>query len=483
MILIASITYGPYNNLQYPDSVLQTALLVQRDISVDIPISHILLPGVNLTASWFWDRNYSLDNVSSIPTLFYYGYRRFELDLWWDNDTSSFQLCPEQIVPSISDNSTSLVTTTVTSLKSTVLPTSTSFFNVTLTSTMTSVAPYPSATLDPSEPMSLANNYTCAPAANLQLLLDAIQYLMVQTDSALKQAGLFLLILNLHALPSVGPANTTIDLSISSNQSLSDQVNATLGSWLYSPTNLASERQNINASFLLNPQYPILNITAYYTLDFNNVTNTASTPDGWPSTKHLFDLNGRRFLAGFGNINLSPNTYDISQDTSLIFPPGTFGGADQLISSTSITNSLDSCSGPAGVIFGPTGVEDFNSTDIGGNITFATSENPSFSALSYNDIQNIVTCGLSPIVDSPLQNTTSGLMSPYTDMAGTIWSWKSPSQPENVTIPTNGTSDVFACAAMFNDTGKWVVLDCSTQLQTACRINNTLYEVNLCSET
>src|SRR5271156_5080402 len=131
--LIASITYGPYNNLQYPDSILQEALLVQRDISLDIPISHILLPGVNLTASWFWDREYSLDNVTSVTSLFYYGYRRFGLDLWWNNDTSSFQLCPEQLVPNVSDNSTRLVTTTITSLESTVLPTSTSFFNITMT--------------------------------------------------------------------------------------------------------------------------------------------------------------------------------------------------------------------------------------------------------------------------------------------------------------------------------------------------------------
>jgi hypothetical protein len=44
-------------------------------------------------------------------------------------------------------------------------------------------------------------------------------------------------------------------------------------------------------------------------------------------------------------------------------------------------------------------------------------------------------------------------------------------------LPLNGTENVVACAALLADTGKWVVLDCNTELSLACRVNNQAYEV------
>jgi hypothetical protein len=470
-------SFGPYNDLLYPNSTLQAALLVQRDISLDVPISHILLPGINLTSSWFWTKQYTVENISAITDLFSMGYRRFELDLWWNNATASFQLCPEQIVTNTTTNSTHVMTTTFTQETATILSTSTSFFNVTVTRTIMA-SPTPSATaLNLTEPILLPNNYTCAPGADFQAVLDTITSILIGTDNQLKLAGLFILVLNLHTLPLLS-SNSSTDLSVPFQQSLSDQINTTLGDWLYTPQELTSERQNVNASFLADTANPIIDIPAYYQLIFNNVTGTASTPNGWPSTRHLFEIQGRRLLIGFGSIDMSPMTYDISQDTSIIFPPATFGGQDQLIPSSSIADNSESCIGPQGVVFGASGMEDFNSTSPTGNKTFALSEDPSPSnAPSYASLQGIVNCGLSPLIDSPLQNTNSGSLSPYTPIAGTVWSWLPPTEPQNTSLPVNGTDNVFACAALLADSGRWVVLECNTQLNIACRANSSLYNV------
>jgi hypothetical protein len=44
-------------------------------------------------------------------------------------------------------------------------------------------------------------------------------------------------------------------------------------------------------------------------------------------------------------------------------------------------------------------------------------------------------------------------------------------------LPLNGTENVVACAALLADTGRWVVLDCNTELSLACRVDNQAYEV------
>jgi len=455
---------------------VQSALLVQRDISLDIPISHILLPGINLTTSWFWTKNYTVDNITAITDLFNMGYRRFGLDVYWNNATSSFQLCPEQIVANITTNSTSVVTTTITTQITTTVSSSATTIKATVTSTLTSSATSVSPTHDPVVPISLPNGYNCAPEANLQIFLDTVKDILVSTDNQLRQAGLIFLILNIRTLPLV--ANSTNDLSIPSALSLSNQINTTLGDWLYTPTELASERQNINSTFLSDTDNPIVDIPAYYSVNINNVTQIASTPNGWPSTRYLFETQGRRLFVGFGSIEVPSTDYDTSEDISIIFPSGTFDRGTSLVPSTSIQSQPEVCLGPPGQVFGPSGSLNFNSSNSTGNYSFALSAAPNLNdALSYSSLQSIVSCGLSPIITSPLQDTFSGNSSPIDPIAGTIWSWLPPDEPKNTSLPLNGTENVVACAALLADTGRWVVLDCNTELSLACRVDNQAYEV------
>ena len=473
---------GPYSNLVYPNSQIQASILVQRDISLDIPISHILLPGINLTASWFWTQTYTVDNITAISDLFDMGYRRFELDLYWNNNTSVFQVCPQQIVTNSTTNNTRVITSTISQdLATTISSSIATSFATTITTTSTSTASTPTATPDPTIPIQLANGYSCAPRANFEAVLDTIQSILSRTDNALQQAGLILLILNLHVLPSATSSNTTIDVSSISQSSLSAQINNTLGNWLYTPTTLAQERQNINASFFSDTANPVICPTAYYTVNVNNSTGIASTPNGWPSTRHLFEKQGRRFLIGFGTVDISTALYNINDDASTIFSPGTFGALSTLVPAESIQYQQSQCLGPPGTVFGPTGQENFNtSTPIGGNLTFALSQDATPStSLSYTQVEAVVQCGLSPLIDSQLQYTNSGALSPINPIAGTIWSWLPPNEPENVTLPINGsTQNVRACASLIADTGRWVVLDCNTILSTACRTDNQAYGVN-----
>ena len=407
------------------------------------------------------------------------GYRRFDLDLWWNKATTSFQLCPEQIVSNSTANDTHVVTTTITQVTTTVISSATTSFNTTLTSTYTAAPSSTSAPSDPSIPISLANGYFCAPGADLQTALNTIKSILLRTDNQLQQAGLILLILHLRTLPSLA-SNTTIDLSLPAGQSLSQQINATLEDWIYTSTILSTERQNINKSFLADTPNPIIDIPSYYEVIISDSSKIASTPNGWPSTRHLFEIQGRRLLVGFGSIDVSTEEYDINQDTSIIFPPATFGGQDQLISSTAIINRPDFCLGPQGTIFGHKGEENFNSTiGIQGNMTFALSKDPNpLAPLPYDSLQGIVTCGLSPIIDSPLQNTNSGSLSPILPIAATVWSWLPPNEPKNTSLLSNGTQELVACAALDAESGHWTVLECSTQLNIACRVNSSLYKVS-----
>jgi hypothetical protein len=474
---LPSSVFGPYNGLTYPDITIGVALLTQRDVSLDVPISHILVPGINLTSSWFWTRNYTVGNVTAISDLYDMGYRRFELDLWWNNATASFQLCPVQIIANSSANVSQVITTTLTQEATTTSASSTTSFLTILTTTVTASSTSAIPTPDPNVPMPLANGYSCAPGADFDAVLSTFKSILSKTDNQLRQAGLIFLNLNLHALPSLSTRNDTVDLSLPSNSSLSEEINQTLTDWLYTPVSLAKERQNINTSFLADTANPIIDIPAYYNVIINNETKFASTPNGWPTTRHLFETSGRRLLVGFGSVDLVSSLYDIAQDSSTIFPSGTFGGQSQLIPANSVTNRIDSCLGPNGAVFGVSGEVDFNSTTTTANYSFASSESITLNdPLSYDSLQAIVSCGLSPIVNSPLQDVNSGNSSPFNPIAGTIWSWLPPSEPKNTSLPANGTENVVACAALQADSGRWVVLDCNIQLSLACRVDDKAYE-------
>jgi hypothetical protein len=437
-----------------------------------------------MTSSWFYTREYTLENVSGISDLFDMGYRRFNIDLYWDNTTSTFQLCPVQITLNTTTNTTSLTTTTFTVASTVIEATTTTTVEITLTHTLPAA---PTATLSPPDsllPISLPGNYTCTPAADFQSVLSTISSILVRTDN-LREAGLIILVLNLYDLNTFSTnntiANTIADLSNSTAESLSAQINDTIGNWIYTPVILDYERSNINNTFLADPENPITDVTAYYNITIDPETNIASTDNGWPTTRYLFESNGRRMLIGFGSVNVPSEEYSIAQDSPVIFPAGTFGAANQLIDSSAITNTPQACLGPEGPVFGPHGQVNFNSSTTGmdGNMTFAYSQDStSLTSLTYDNVQDTVLCGLSPLIDSPMQNTNSGVTSPYNPVAATVWSWLAPDQPVNVTLTANGTTEnLDACAAFDADSGRWVVLNCDTQLQIACRANNSLYSV------
>jgi hypothetical protein len=414
------------------------------------------------------------------------GYRRFNLDLYWDNTTSTFQLCPVQITfNATSPNATaSTLTTTLIAAATIVGPTTTTTRATTLTATIT-VAPTASLSAPGAFlPISLPGNYTCAPGADFQAILNTIRAMCQSTDNNLREAALTILVLNLLSLPPATTNTSLIDLSNSTRESLSAQINATLGDWIYTAADLAFERSNINTTFLADKANPIVDISAYYNVTVDPETGFASTNDGWPTTRHLFETDGRRVLVGFGTVNTVPSReYNIDQDSSIIFPPGTFGTPDQLIVSSAVTNNPNSCLGPQGPVFGPQGSINFSDSktmDVNNSFAYSTDYFTPLIPLSYSGIQNIVLCGLSPLIDSPLEDVTSGDESPYDPISATVWSWLSPDQPINVTLPTNGTTeDLDACAALDVDTGRWIVLNCDTSLQIACRANSTLYEVTL----
>ncbi|KAI7872907.1 hypothetical protein BDF14DRAFT_1750111 [Spinellus fusiger] len=75
-------------------SDLSVALRTQRDIGQDITLDQYLWPALNLTSAYF-GTDFSNTHLNSMSYLLDYGYLRFGIDVYWNDITSRWQICPE----------------------------------------------------------------------------------------------------------------------------------------------------------------------------------------------------------------------------------------------------------------------------------------------------------------------------------------------------------------------------------------------------
>lgn len=79
----------------------------QRDLSNTMPINHVTTPGVSITAACFSQLHYENDDAAlCISNLLAVGFRRFEVDLYWDCSREAWQFCPVSIPESVGGNMT-----------------------------------------------------------------------------------------------------------------------------------------------------------------------------------------------------------------------------------------------------------------------------------------------------------------------------------------------------------------------------------------
>ncbi len=125
-------------------------------------------------------------------------------------------------------------------------------------------------------------------------------------------------------------------------------VAGNLSQYLYTPSQLSSDRANLNASwYSVSETYRP--VEEYYSIDVNE-NGIYSTEDGWPSEGYIEFSKSKRLLVGWGTIDPQMAGYNFTGDSSVIFPSGylqhlhesvAVSGAGQLTSGCFLGNLTD----------------------------------------------------------------------------------------------------------------------------------------------
>ena len=323
--------------------------------------------------------------------------------------------------------------------------------------------------------------YICSTQLDFHQFLDVLYGHFVNTEDNLN-ATIKYIILNLHAAASVSGGSTSDtspsqdDLPQGSNL-LSSLISTNNSQYLYTPQLLDDQRSDLNKpTSWFTVRQSITPDSTFYQVDRSS-NNIVSTPDGWPSESVVEFARARRMLAGFGTIDPEMQGYDISRDASTIFAPGYLQDARNitLASNGSIAS---------GCFFNPN--EDEPSV-ANANSSWATShnlaQNPALDAsldISLAQASNITACGISPILNTTLSDTTADTNPlPYKSyVQSTIWSWAA-DEPKNLDAdadevdPDNNAPDIaYRCAVLNATSSHWQSHECSASHHAACRVND-----------
>lgn len=278
--------------------------------------------------------------------------------------------------------------------------------------------------------------------------------------------------LNIHAAapasaPSGSPQQPADGLLPSSDNSLSSIIARNISERVYTPTNLLSERANLNISqswFNVNPaEQPN---PAYFRVDTSRTGS--SSPDGWPSEAYVEIAWTKRLLIQYGRIDPQMVDYDLSMESSTIFPSGYLNEPTRATISSNGTIA-------SGCFFAPgvtTIAERNNSWAIQsiGEGTVSQDESSQLFVLA----KSLTDCGISPVLNETLNFTADKSYAPYLAYVdSTIWTW-GPDQPTNSSVK-NDMND-YRCAALNATSGMWLASDCGSTRYGACRVSNHPYQ-------
>ncbi|RDW92172.1 hypothetical protein BP5796_01566 [Coleophoma crateriformis] len=495
-----------------PVPPLTTVFLSQRDLGLTVPINYVTQPGVSFSAACFPFHRYDDDDAGDcLSNLLADGFRRFEIDLYWDEERQIWSFCPVAIptsIPNAAPSSTvtlSFQPSTASSFRSGSLAassstsdsassTSTSSVSSSITKSAISSAAglgarqatstadagtgisatslgttLPTASVLPdsdNNPLVEISPYICTPTINLLTFTSLILDYVKKTETDLG-AHLIYVIMNLHAAASdmspTAPAPSVTKLPTSGNL-LSSLWSSNLSAYLYTPDNLRSDRANLNGSwYTVAPRYRP--VDGYYRTT-RTVNNIFTTEDGWPSEGYIELSRSKRLLLGHGTHDPQLAGYNFTGDQATIFPEGYIQASQSNLVVTSTDAVTSGC-------FRSNITDDLSRV----NASWATLSNgdgtgfTTTSALTplLNLTSNITDCGISPILNVTLLNATAREdYKPYQRYSySTIWSW-APNEPKNTS--SNTADDLFRCAISRPGLlGRWAVGDCSQKLFASCR--------------
>ncbi|KAL3418277.1 hypothetical protein PVAG01_09993 [Phlyctema vagabunda] len=490
---------------------LSTVFLSQRDLSLQVPINYVTQPGVSFSAACFPFLKYDDEGSGNcLSNLLAEGFRRLELDLYWDQGRQVWSFCPVAIPTTLPLGDPSSTTTfsfpsrspsTRGPLVSDAAPTL-GARQATTEVTDTSSAARSTATLDdpasgsslglslPSisvpadsddEPLIQIGPYVCTTTINLSTFTSQILDYLEKTETTLA-AHLVYVILNLHAVASESaptePAPAVTDLP-AGPALLGPQFAANLSEFIYTPSNLGSDRANLNASwYTVAPRYRP--VEDYYTVRAGP-NRIYTTEDGWPSESFIEFSRSKRLLLGYGTSDPQISGYNFTGDNDIIFPAGYLQESRNEILSTSSDHISRGCY----VVNNTDDLSQVNSSWA--TVSNLGSSQPPVSSTAglvpfLNLSTNATNCGISPILNFTLLNATADTnYLPYQNFSySTIWSWAA-DEPKNSSDSDDDTSDsLFRCAAVNLElAGRWAVTDCSQKSYAACRADRQPYNWTL----
>ncbi|KAI9655556.1 MAG: hypothetical protein M1821_005349 [Bathelium mastoideum] len=519
-----------------PVAPWSTALLAQRDVAQQIPINFVTTPAVALTAVCFGHGRYEDDIAERcVSDLLAMGFRRLLVDLYWDVSRNTWSLCPVEVPASMSDSTPSPTlrahstssarissvqlttptraarakTSTLTLSTATersprqILSASSSIAASTGAPRASSSSNSPSSlnwsTLhtptsstasiisSPSGPLYELGPYSCTSTMQLSLLATIVAQYLDGSETTLSAFMQYLQI-NVHVAASLdNPAGTAqtvndTDMLPGLENALSVVLADSLSSYLYTPSMLFSDRNNLNTSWygVSEAHYPDSN----YFISEEGPDGIYASSDGWPCEAYIELEKFRRLLISFGSIDSQMSDYRLDADAATIFAPG-------YIQQTPLT-SLSATGQIMSGCFFDTNIKALaraNNSWAFSSDVIVPNEGASAILIANTSISNLTSCGISPILNQTILNSTadnSTSIPSYASLANAaIWSW-APNEPANdsafspyyASVPSPPAATQFRCAAfnaLSTPSGRWHVADCTGQHYAACRSTTNPY--------
>lgn len=193
------------------------------------------------------------------------------------------------------------------------------------------------------EPLISIGPFVCTTTINLSTFTSQLQDYIQKTESLLG-ANLLYVVINIHAAAATrspsSPAPAPSNLPGPSNY-LGNLFSGNLSAYIYSESNLRSERTNINSSwYTVNELFrPVAD---YYPIELGDY-GIASTDDGWPGESFVEFSKSKRLLLQWGTVDPQMANYNFTGDSGIIFPTSYIQDVQTDINATSDGNITRGC--------------------------------------------------------------------------------------------------------------------------------------------
>ena len=484
-------------------------------MTASIPLNFVTRPGVALTPACFANNRFEENSAEQcISNLLAVGFGKWVIDLYWDAPRRIWSLCPVEMPgPGVGSGPISspgaLATSASTDHARVTQLASRQVYSNELGSSIESLAPYmtkanapeSSTTTTSSSPTTVtistsisANNtflvvptsapnsetlyangqYVCSRNVNLALLTSVLDDFLKTTDNTL-QAFLYYFTLNLHSAAPIQAPNdlpSTVlpeDLPVAA-ELLSSIFNTNFSVYLYTPTLLAEQRQNLNISWFNVPKVSQPDV-AYLDLQPVDNTNDVMSTTSFPNQAFLGVDGNRRLLLGSGTVDHSMQGYNFTGDSGTIFQ-------DDIFQTEHPVTFANDGSIASGCYFNTSTTSITTSNSSWAVFSDLPALSPAtFGARTYNTSTPLLTslslCGISPFLNQTLLNTTADIdIEPYLSfLRSTVWSWAY-AEPAVYTDPSYRCAVLdTALSTSTSDAGRWHVGRCSSTRRAACRQN------------